>query len=180
MKHLRLFKNKKGYSLLEVLVSLGIMAIVITMLFNVLIVGIQSSLRVLARSVVREEIAYVSGLIARDIRNSDRVFNCGETSLQNSCDFFRNNIRYRWGQCTGETTRICKYDITDLSSPVEVFKSSQNVGVTRIDFTQGFGTSESDRLRTVLLTIVASHNNSYVNVNNVFRQSSISTRNFSY
>lgn len=180
MTRLTTFKNKKGYSIVEVLVSLGIMAVVITMLFNVLIVGIESSLKIIARSFVREEISSITGQITRDVRNSDRITSCGETSTQNSCEFFKNNIRYRWTLCTDSTNRVCKYDMTNSASPTTVYRSSQNVNITTLDFAQGFGVSETEKSKNILFTIIGSHTNSYVNVNNVFRQTSISTRNFTY
>jgi hypothetical protein len=173
-------KNKKAYSLVEVLVSLGIMAIVITMLFNVLIIGLESSLKVIGRSFVREEVANVTALITRDLRNSDKIVNCGESVNQSSCEFFKNNIRYKWSFCTDDVTDVCKYDLTNISVPVKIFESSKNVDVTILDFSQGFGSTETDKSKSVLFTIVASHSNSYINVTNVFKQSSVSTRNYTY
>ena len=180
MKVSNLYKNKKGYSLVEVLVSLAIMSIVITMLFNVLIVGLSSSLKVIARSVVREEMAAVTGQITRDVRNSDKITSCGESAIQNSCEFFKNNIRYKWSKCTNAESRICKYNLSDINNPVSVYETSENVNFTTFDFSEGFGSGETEKAKNILFTIVASHTNSYVNVQNVFRQSSISTRNYSY
>lgn len=179
MKISNLFKNKKGYSLVEILVSLGILSIVITMLFNVLIVGLQSSLKITARSFVREEMANISGFISRDIRNSDKILNCGETAIEYSCVFFKNNIRYKWERCDNNNY-VCKYDLTDINNPLVVYKSSQSVLINSLEFTQGFGSGETQKAKNILFTIVASHTNSYVNINNVFRQTSISTRNYSY
>lgn len=176
----QLSKNKKAYSLVEVLVSLGIMAIVITMLFNVLIVGLQSSLKVIGRSFVREEVANISALITRDLRNSDKIVNCGESASQSSCEFFKNNIRYKWSKCTDDDTDVCKYDLSNVSSPVKIYESSKNVDVTILDFSQGFGSTETDVSKSVLFTVVASHTNSYINVTNVFKQGSVSTRNYKY
>lgn len=173
-------KYKKGYSIVEILVSLAILSIVITMLFNVLIVGLQGSLKIIARSFVREELSSITALIAKDIRNSDRVINCGESLAQNSCEFFKNNIRYSWSICTDDELRICKYDLSDIGNPVKVFENSLNVNVTLLEFAQGIGAGVSQDSRNILITLVASHNNSYVNVTNVFRQTSVSTRNYSY
>lgn len=173
-------KYKKGYSIVEILVSLAILSIVITMLFNVLIVGLQGSLKIIARSFVREELSAVTALVAKDIRNSDRVIFCGESLVQNSCEFFKNNIRYRWSICTDDGLRICKYDLSNPGNPVKVFENSRNVNVTLLEFAQGIGAGNSQESRNVLITLVASHNNSYVNVTNVFRQTSVSTRNYSY
>lgn len=181
MNHLRLTKKrKKAYSLVEVLVSLAIMAIVITMLFNVLVVGLQSSIKVIGRSFVREELSNLTSLITRDLRNSDKIVNCGETATQSSCEFFKNNIRYRWSKCVTDNEAVCKYDLTNIASPVKIYESSQNVNITIFDFSQGFGSTETDETKSVLFTIVASHTNSYVNVNNVFKQASVSTRNYTY
>lgn len=173
-------KSKKGYSIVEILVSLAILAIVITMLFNVLIVGLQGSLKIIARSFVREELSAITSLITKDIRNSDRVISCGDSLPQNSCEFFKNNIRYSWSVCTDDELRICKYDLSDVANPVKVFENSQNVNVTLLEFAQGIAAGTVQESRNILITIVASHNNSYVNVTNVFRQTSVSTRNYAY
>src|SRR5690606_13353587 len=114
-------KRKKAYSLVEILVSLGIMSIVITMLFNVLIVGLQSTVKVIARSSIREEMSNISGQITRDIRNSDKVTACGELTVSNSCEFFYNNVRYSWSLCSDSATQVCKYDLTDTSQPLEIY-----------------------------------------------------------
>jgi type II secretory pathway pseudopilin PulG len=173
-------KFKRGYSIVEVLVSLGIMTIVITMLFNVLILGLQSSIKSIARSSVREELSNISGLISRDFRNSENIVNCAETTEQEfECTFFKNNVRYSWRRCNDDITKVCKYELGNVQS--EIYRSSDNLNFETFEFHYGFGNQDNENgVNNILLTLVVSHTNSYININNVFRQTYISTRNYRY
>jgi hypothetical protein len=167
-------KLKKAYSLLEVVVSLGVIGVIMTMLFSILILSLQITFRILARSSVREEIANVSGLLARDIRNADFLNECGGPSFQNSCELIVNGVKYKWSLC-GE--RICKDEISDSGS-TNVFTSSENIGFNEFILDIGFSDPGNKAKQNILITISASHKNENFNVKNVLRQTSVSTRNY--
>lgn len=168
-------KLKKAYSLVEIIVSLGIMGVVMTMLFSVLILSLQITFKILARSVVRENISNVTGLISRDIRNADILTNCGVGGGSSStCELVLDGNKYQWSKC-GDN--ICKDQIL-ASGNFTVFKSSDNVKFTTLGFDIGFADATNKSRANILLTLVGSHTNTSFNVNNVLKQTSVSTRNY--
>lgn len=178
MKHLKLHQahhHKKrirgGYSLVEVVVSLGIMGVVMTMLFSVLILSLQITFKILARSVVREEISNISALVARDIRNADIITNCGAGVV---CEVVLNGDKFQWTKC-GD--RICKNQIT-ASGQNTVYRSTENIRFSLVNFDIGFADATNKARQNILITLVGSHTNASFNVNNVIKQLSVSTRNY--
>ncbi len=175
MKHSIKSKKLKAYSLVEIVVSLGIMGVVMTMLFSVLILSLQITFKILARSVVREEISNVSAEISRDIRNADDLTNCGVGGTSSSvCEFVLNGDTFQWSQC-GD--RICKDQILSTGD-INVFTSTPNIKFTTVSFDIGFSDSTDKARQNILLTLIGSHINESFNVNNVIKQTSVSTRNY--
>lgn len=179
-------KLKKGYSLIEIIISLSIMGFAITVMFSFLILSLQVSILSLSRSFVREELSNVSGLIARDIRNADYIINCGDSDSPQSCELVQNGTNYMWQKCdaNGATnsneelnSRICKLRV-DSSGKVVMFISSQVIKIENFDFALGYTDSTSEAKTNIIVLINASHTNSNYNINNVIRQISVSTRNF--
>lgn len=168
-------KKLRAYSLVEIIVSLGIMGVVMTMLFSVLILSLQITFKILARSVVREEIANVSSQIARDIRNADNLTNCGAGGTSSTtCEFVLNGDTFQWTKC-GD--RMCKDQILS-SGNVNVYTSTSNIKFTTVSFDVGFADATNKARQNILITLVGSHTNPTFNVNNVIKQTSVSTRNY--
>ncbi|MEO6728542.1 MAG: type II secretion system protein [Candidatus Dojkabacteria bacterium] len=168
-------KNLRAYSLVEIIVSLGIMGVVMTMLFSVLILSLQITFKILARSVVREEISNVSSQISRDIRNADNLTNCGVGgSSTSTCEFILNGDKFQWTKC-GD--RMCKDQILS-SGNLNIYTSTSNIKFTTVSFDFGFSDSTNKARQNILLTLVGSHTNANFNVNNVIKQTSVSTRNY--
>lgn len=184
MKALNKKRLKKGYSLLEVIISLSIMGFAITVMFSFLILSLRVSILSLGRSFVREELSSITGLIARDIRNTDYIVNCGSRTVSNSCELIQNGISYLWTKCdpTGAVnaagTRICKLRLDPNNQKTVFFISSATINVKNFDFQLGYSTGTSGAQTNILILINASHTNSAYNINNVVRQISVSTRNF--
>lgn len=187
MKILNNKKYKKGYSLIEIIISLSIMGFAITVMFSFLILSLRVSVLSLSRSFVREELAGITNLIARDIRNSDFVNNCGSTVSSNSCELVQSGTRYQWAKCDSNgiinnnselNTRVCKFRIDSGNQRVVLFISSASVVIKNFDFSLGFTSGTSNSQTNILVLVNASHSNSSYNINNVIRQISVSTRNF--
>lgn len=172
MNRSRRFKQKKAYSLVEVVVSLGIIGIIMTMLFSVLILSLQITFKILARSVVREEVANITGLISRDVRNADHLGACGGGT--DSCEVIQGGNRYFWYKC-GE--RICK-DKVDSGVTTNVFTSTENLRFSHFIFDSGFSDPNNKSRQNIIITIVGEHTNPSFNVKNVIKQTSVSTRNY--
>lgn len=146
-----------------------------TMLFSVLILSLQITFKILARSVVREEISNITAQISRDIRNADNLTNCGVgSSSSTTCEVVLNGEKFQWSKC-GD--RICK-DKVLAGGNQPVLISSANVKFTSVGFDVGFSDGTNKARQNILISLVGSHVNTNFNVNNVIRQTSVSTRNY--
>jgi prepilin-type N-terminal cleavage/methylation domain-containing protein len=168
----KISNSRKGYSLLEVVVSLGIIGILITMLFNVLIVTLNISFKLLTYSFVREEISNVVSLVSRDLRNADRIVSCGVEEAPNVCQIVLNGSFVSWEICG---TGFCRYVTTNGTKNLE-YRTSAVIQVNQITFQLDL--QDSTIKNNMLMTIVAQHTNQSLNINNIYRQVSISTRNY--
>ena len=168
-------KYKRAYSLAEVIISLAIIGVILTILFNALIIAIQVTNKSLSRSVVREEISEVTTLISRDIRNADIILGCGDLAISQTCDMVLNGTQVSWSICG---TSVCRNEI-GTSGPTLTFQTSEVLNVTAFTFERGISTLTDPRKGNILFTIVGSHNNARLNITNIVRQVTISTRNYS-
>jgi prepilin-type N-terminal cleavage/methylation domain-containing protein len=156
-------KKYKAYSLIEVLVTLGVIGILIVMLFNVILISLRSNTKIAARSFVREQISTLLSQISREIRNAESVSECSGLS----CDYVLNGKDIIWTSCTNA---ICKYENGQLS-----YQSSDTINVSSVTFDSYPGTTGN---QIVLITATASHTNASLGINNVINQISTSTRNY--
>ncbi len=169
-------KRLAAFSLLELIVSMGIVGIVMVMLSNVLINSILVSQKSIARSFIREEITNISDLITNDIRGAVTVGECDGAMDLAKCDIETDSGVITWKLCTSDTgpAQICK---VDANGDVQ-FASSPNLKVIGYSFEPGFDTGGNAVEKNIILTIVGDHANDAFNVHNVLRQVSISTRNY--
>ena len=176
----------KGYSIIELIISMGIIAVATGALLSSLIYGFRLNVNAIARSFVREEIANVASLIVKDIRNSDRLilcsgeFNIGEVlSDYGRCRFVSNGKIYDWTVCD-ETTgspSLCKYYLDLNFNVVNIeYKASSNIRVQKLIFESTLNSNSKDG--NILVTIVGAHANANLEIFNIFSQLSASTRNF--
>jgi hypothetical protein len=166
-------KRKKAYSLIEIVVSLGIIGVVIIIFFNSLIIAIRVTFKSFARSNLREEMSNVTNLVIRDVRNADALISC---SSGNTCTFIKDGKEYTWAICASEGGKICKTQGSEV-----VFETSDVLNVNSFNFEQGFSVVNNDVLRNnILFTLVGSHSNENMNINNLVRQTAISTRNYEF
>ena len=185
MKVLHRTKNKKlkGYSLLELLISLSIIAIATTVMINFLVISVKITVQTLARSFVREEISSSVLLIARDIRNSDKIISidCPSTG-STTCEIrlTANGQIYRWRKCAdGSTFRVCKDQYNSATTAFDnIFTSSPNVNIDFMYVDYGYSLVDNNAELNILVTLQASHARPALNISNVIRQSSASTRNY--
>jgi prepilin-type N-terminal cleavage/methylation domain-containing protein len=168
-------KSRNGYSLIEVMVSLAIIGFVLTILFNVVITALQITIKSMARSFTREEVATVMNLIEKDIKNADWI----EVNGSNY-EFSVDGVKSIWSIC--QTDRVCRY-VNGVQDPA--FITSQNIQITAFELTEGYDVTSglsggSYSKKNILVTIVANHSNTVFNITNVLRQETISTRNYEF
>ncbi|MDD3648000.1 MAG: prepilin-type N-terminal cleavage/methylation domain-containing protein [Candidatus Dojkabacteria bacterium] len=75
LKKIKIIVNRssKGFSLLEVVVTMGIFAILMAIVMSILVINLKVSMRVKARSYAREESAFALNLLKKDLRNAELI-----------------------------------------------------------------------------------------------------------
>lgn len=128
--------NLAAYSLLEMLITLAVFAILLTMIINVLLISIEAGRKISSRSRVRGDLSEVSVMIRRDFRNATKIdsSNCGlSVGLflgKSACVFSLSGINYAWVQGNDTngcpTSKLCKMK---ESSPgiYELFYQSSDI-----------------------------------------------------
>lgn len=201
----KLKNNIKGSTLIELLITLGIMSILLTMLSNIFLQVMTINLKIKERTYVRDISSSVLNQIRKDIRNADTVdaLYCGNTGQQytatayDQCIFNTNNKRYIWevyqldaytspaygfrkSECTDLTEVNCITKVTKYETPDDFLLQSQNVFKAEQN-ASGISGSESI---VVSVTITGQsapadgENPSAALVKNVIKQTIISTRNY--
>ncbi len=185
MVHLKRTKTKKAYSLLELVISLAIIAIASIVMINFLITSVKVSISSLARSTVREEVSNDVTLMSRDIRNADKIvsLSCPQDG-SNVCEIelVVSGNQYKWSLCQdGSVFRVCK-DLWDqtTSTYINQYTSTKNVNIDFMDISYGYSSSTNSSELNIVLTISASHAITGLDINNVIRQASASTRNYEF
>jgi len=171
-----LIKNKKGYSILEVVVSLAIIAIMMVMLTNVMVISLTVSAKTSARANAREEVSNILANMKRDIRNAEVIKSCSGDNDSAICEGILSiSGAFTWGLCTENdgTKIVCKKD----RNGVIIESTPSHINIDTLSFDVGF--DETPDRRTIIVTIIASNESAKLNVKNVIQQTSISTRNYS-
>lgn len=169
-------KNLTGFSLVELIVSMAIVAIILLMLNSVIINTAIVAQKSLARNFVREELATISDLVSSDIRKADRVGNCSGKFSDGSmyCEIFGIK-NYVWQVCDiNGTDHICRTD----ASGAPVFANSADLLVQEASFEIGFSGGITNTRKNIIFTVVGSHQNPNMDVSNIVRQAVVSTRNY--
>lgn len=169
-------KKYKAFSLLEILITLVIVSIVMVMLSNVLFMTLDVSRKIYARSVVREEQNNLLTKLEKDIRNARLIKDCSGEDANARC-VIHLQYEYIWQGCMDQTTKnlsVCK-----ISKDGEILEqTSENIKVDNFRIEQGIVDSEGKK--TIIVTLVVSHVDDQLGINNQTRQLVISTRNFGF
>lgn len=177
-------RKKKGFSLLEMTISLVIISFILLIFFNTIVTALDVSYKGIARSFVREEMTSILNLLLRDVRNSDEVSVCEGMT----CEIIVGGRELVWGLCDednellsprsirSENDIICK---VDRNTSELIYKSDDKLKIEVFEFETAVSIGNFST-KTILITIVSSHVNERFNVNNMIRQSSISTRNYEF
>lgn len=195
--------NLKGYSLLELLVTLVVFAILITMIVQVLLLSIESGRKISARSKVRGDLSEVAVMMRRDIRNAGKIdeVNCGESISyttssgqsivrdSSACFFNIAGTDYAWVHGKDSTQPLCaegkmcklrrgadgNYRLFYQSSDILFFDPSS----TRFELE--FIVREDDSITQGIFLALLSAGpppDSHLDVVKQYRQISVFTRNF--
>lgn len=199
-------KNIRGSTLIELLITLGIMSILLTMLSNIFLQVMVINLKNKERTYVRDISSSVLNQIRKDIRNADTVDStyCGGVSnfgllvTYDRCIFNTNNKRYIWevyqrleyiespaygirkSECTVLTEVDCATKTTRYETPEDFLLQNNNVFKAEQN---AAGTTGSESI-VVSVTITGQsapadgESPSAALVKNVIKQTIISTRNY--
>ena len=189
-------KNKKGYSLLEMLVTLVVFAVLVTMIVQVLLISIESSRKIAVRSKLRGDLSEIAVMMRRDFRNASKIdtanciastgsFNFNGQNYNSGCVFDLQSSTYAWiigsSSNTCATGKICKF-IQTAGGYDLFYESSELLDIdgnrSRIEF-QEFADDVTGSRGIVLSTLVADPTASKnIGVPTQVRQISVFTRNF--
>ncbi len=172
-------KTKKAFTLIEILVSLGITSIVMVIFFNILILTFKLTFISVGRSFVRENISNLSSLISTDVRNADAIISCREKI----CEIVIRNQSVTWKMCdgSGQSNRVCRTTKSAQGVETTTYKSPSEINIGTFVFEETAVSSEvTSKQGNVTITIVGSHNDPKVNVKNIINQVSVSTRNYEF
>lgn len=183
--------NLGAYSLLEMLVTLAVFAILLTMIINVLLISIEAGRKIASRSRVRGDLSEISVMIRRDFRNASKIDrnNCGVSvglfSGKSACVFNLSGINYAWVQGDGTNgcpaLKVCKmkestpgmYTLFYQSSEILEFQNGTRFEVEIYD--ENESTTQGMLLATLLATPPISSN---LDVPLQIRQVNVFARNF--
>ena len=144
------------------------------MLSNILVVTVEISRKSFARSVVREEQNNILSKMEKDIRNARFIGTCQGSDERAECQVSLDKTYY-WTACQREDSSlyICKKN----AAKDEILEGmSENIIVNTFSFQEGL--SDSDGRKSILVTLIVSHKDPDVEVENQVRQILISTRNY--
>ncbi len=190
--------NKGAYSLLELLVTLVITSIIMIALITLFTNVLRLSAISYGRAEAREELVNFLEEFEKDLRNASQVGTCegfivaGESDSSFLCEFV-TDAEYRWASCPKPAVgssglpsicssnnfdcrpgglTICKYRGDELISNFNYFYNIEQFGVS------GFSTNTDSSNQTLSVVGVVSHPNQTFEINNIVRQSVVSTKNF--
>ena len=179
-----------GYSLVEVLVTLTIFAILTVMLMNTIFLNIRISRTISNRTRMRSDLNELTSLIERDIRNASSIIECLSDYGVNSVPYCKisipnsalGNSIYDWVyNCFGANNplgeyypeSVCKRDVTGAT----VYFSSKILKINSISFDKIVDNVDHNKV-TIIVTINASARDTSWNINTQIRQVIVSTRNY--
>jgi len=152
-----IFKQNKGFSLIEMLIALAITSMLLVMFTQITFNFISLAQENYARSRFRESMTEVLDLIKRDIRNADLILNCEGSSCT-----ITNIKKYIWGICSEDSESVCKTEVsTDQfgNTTFEVLKKTpDNIFIKSIAFEiipLDDGQSQKSINSTVIVTVEA-------------------------
>ena len=191
MKRLKEFLEKKsegGFTLLEIVVSLAIFAILVLAIANILIINMRAGMRVKAKNYAREESSFMLNILKKDIRNAELVSYAGTVgSIPSSAvplevvvrDESGTNRTYAWyytsSGCGGDGL-ISREELTPPGVP-SIYKTPCDLEVSwdSFDFATDISTGNS-----VINMRFSARAKGMRTGDSVVKEVSVATRNFEF
>lgn len=121
--------SKKGYSLIELLVSMAIFSVLLVVLNQVLFSAIKISYNNYIRGLYRESVTELLDYMKRDIRNANLIESCTLTNCT-----IKHEKTVRWSLCTNDQDSICRYESSDDINFTLTKKSSRFIFIEDLKF----------------------------------------------
>ena len=193
-------KNVKGYTLLEMLVTLVVFAILMTMIVQVLLISIESGRKISGRSKVRGDLSEVAVMMRRDFRNAGKIDStkCGDAiyhfdtsgipvfSGLPACFFSLSGSNYAWvygDDSVCPKDKICKLKQSTSSGEYELYYQSSDIlqfDRTKTSFEVNI-TQENESISQGIVLVSLTVNaleSMKLDVATQYRQVTVFTRNF--
>lgn len=190
MKKTLKVKNVYGYSLLEMLVTLVVFAVLLTMIIQVLLLSVDSGRKIALRSKIRGDLSTTAVMIRRDFRNATAIdeTKCGpsvaEFDGQTACIYTLAGNSYAWAfgndnnGCTKD--RICKFKYDGLTYNI-FYETPESLvfdeNITKFEL-EVYQVSKSETQGLLLATLQASPEDENAEIPSQVRQVTVFTRNF--
>jgi len=201
----KVYRKVKAYSIVEMLVTMAIFGIIISMLMQSLFLNIKLTTQINLRTKFNTDLDQLVSLIERDIRNADYYFpddsltdlwikGCtfdGDPDNAKDCTMSSNDVRTKWyieNSLTTPTIGIVKRArVIGLAPAVVDYNSTPMLNITGFEFyinsTENIGSEAS--LANILVTIkvqpaygVWGSSTDTLDMFEQVRQISVSTRNY--
>jgi len=167
-------KKEKAFSLLELMISLGIFAILIMMVTNLIILNLRVARKVKARTYVREESSFMLKILKKDIRNSDSISGAQNELLISIDDPISGTRSYRWSVQGNQIQR------TEVNSMEITYKTPADMTVTKWDSLEMFQIYTFDENTVVVIRVRARDPNGMPEDQWIKKEVAVSTRNFQF
>jgi prepilin-type N-terminal cleavage/methylation domain-containing protein len=133
-----------GFSLVELLITLGIFGILMALVTNIIVINLKAARRIKARSYAREESSFMLNVLKKDVRNAEEVTDLGGNEILikivDDVGGVPTTNCYRWFQsgniierekidgCTGSSSTSYRTpsDVTFQNLTFQVFSSIDN------------------------------------------------------
>jgi prepilin-type N-terminal cleavage/methylation domain-containing protein len=175
----KIMKGWKGFSLIEMMISLGIFAILIVMVTNLIILNLQVARRVKARTYVREESSFMLKIMKKDIRNSDAITNVYGNQIVITIDNpTTGSKRFRWTASDAVISR----DELDNSGNVlkQTYRSPSDITFNSWESQNIFNVYQYEDNKVVVVRIQARDPNGMPEGQWMKKEVAVSTRNFQF
>lgn len=168
-------KKLKGFSLIEIIVSLAIVSIILILFFNIITGILNTAIKTNARAAAREEMSLLSNLVRQDIRNANVISDCNESS----CELVTNEGQIEWNRCDDNENLVCRY--TNNNGVRELtYKMPEFLEAETFSFDVGFSEDTDTTKQNIIFNLAANHTNEELEIENIVVNTSTSTRNYNF
>lgn len=158
MNNLENIKKIKGFSLLELVVSLAIFGILLAILSNLIIINMRVVLRNRARTRVREETGIALKLLKKDIRNAESLDpgTCTSSNCTLTINDGSGSCDIQWSRVvSGDDEYIQRVPTGGSCSTTNIYRTPSDIQIKDVEYTAYVFDSGENKMGSVIINIEA-------------------------